>query len=147
MLKPNTCRHYTGIGAGTCTAGIVYHDFLGAGQALPCYPQGPNDARPQGRCVRCDLPRAEECAADEARVREAMRAYFAAYAARQDRGECGTCGMPMTAKVQVGRCIYVEPCGCRVGQGRLMQDGKPLARLEIAPTKNESESAYESAHD
>jgi hypothetical protein len=50
--------------------------------------------------------------------------------ARDARGACVRCGTPMTAKHQVGRCIYVDPCGCRLGQGRLMDgQGRPVARL------------------
>ena len=32
---------------------------------------------------------------------------------------CFWCGEPYDTQVQVGRCIYNEPCGHRHGQGRL----------------------------
>lgn len=32
---------------------------------------------------------------------------------------CPHCGMPITNKRQVGRCVYADPCGCRLYQGRL----------------------------
>jgi hypothetical protein len=50
------------------------------------------------------------------------------------RQECIQCGTKITAKIQVGRCIYVEPCGCRLGQGRLLNaDGQRVQRLDLEP--------------
>ena len=63
-------------------------------------------------------------------ARAAITAWFAAAKARDARGECWHCGTPMTAKVQVGPCIYVEPCGCRLGQGRLTDPhGRRVTRV------------------
>jgi hypothetical protein len=60
----------------------------------------------------------------------ALDAWIATALARDARGACVRCGTPMTAKRQVGRCIYVEPCGCRLGQGRLTDDqGRRVARI------------------
>ena len=59
-----------------------------------------------------------------------IRAWLAAAKARDARGECWHCGTPMTAKRQVGPCLYVEPCGCRLGQGRLTDgQGRRVARI------------------
>ena len=59
-----------------------------------------------------------------------IRAWLAEAKARDARGECFHCGTPMTAKRQVGPCIYVEPCGCRLGQGRLTDaQGRRVARI------------------
>jgi len=59
-----------------------------------------------------------------------IRAWLAAAKARDACGACFHCGTPMTAKRQVGPCIYVEPCGCRLGQGRLTDGhGRRVARI------------------
>lgn len=130
MLRQGVCRHFTGIVSKVCEAGIPYAQFHG--QVYPCFRPQPTDAREQAMCAQHSLPSAEEAAADEARIDAEVRAYLAAYEAHQSRGECGICGTSMTAKVQVGRCVYVEPCGCRLGQGQRMKDGRRVRRLEIA---------------
>ena len=57
---------------------------------------------------------------DEAKAREAeIRGHAEARAERERAGFCGQCGTKVERKAQVGRCIYNEPCGCRLGQGRL----------------------------
>lgn len=33
--------------------------------------------------------------------------------------ECPHCGKTVENKIQVGRCVYAEPCGCRLSQGTL----------------------------
>jgi hypothetical protein len=59
-----------------------------------------------------------------------LDAWIAEALARDARGACVRCGTPMVAQRQVGRCIYVEPCGCRLGQGRLTDgQGRPVARV------------------
>jgi hypothetical protein len=130
MLRQGVCRFYTGVVNKTCQQGIAYTTFHG--QALPCFRPRPPDTHAQAICSLRSLPTAEEAAADEARLHAELHDYFTTYQGRQERGECGICGIPMRAKVQVGRCIYVEPCGCRVGQGQLMQHGKRVQRIEVA---------------
>lgn len=59
-----------------------------------------------------------------------ITAWLAEAIARNARGACWHCGTPMTAQRQVGPCIYVEPCGCRLGQGRLTDgQGRRVARI------------------
>lgn len=36
-----------------------------------------------------------------------------------DGSVCCECGGNITKKVQVGRCVYAEPCGHRLYQGRI----------------------------
>jgi hypothetical protein len=38
---------------------------------------------------------------------------------RQEKNQCIHCGMLISDRRQVGRCIYADPCGCRQGQGTL----------------------------
>jgi hypothetical protein len=131
MLRTGYCRYFTGIAAGVCEQAMPYRQF--AGYAYPCIPKQPTDTRVQATCPLHSLPSAEEVEVEEQRLDQALREYLGTFAARQHRGECGHCGTPMEAKVQVGRCIYAQPCGCRVGQGRLMQDGKPVQKIVYTP--------------
>jgi CheY-like chemotaxis protein len=39
------------------------------------------------------------------------------FLARYDAGLCPCCETPIEREVQRGRCVYAEPCGCRLGQG------------------------------
>ena len=62
----------------------------------------------------------------------AFAAWLAQMVERDRRGECWHCGTHLTAKRQVGPCIYAEPCGCRLGQGRLRDaSGRPVPRLVV----------------
>jgi hypothetical protein len=49
-------------------------------------------------------------------VAEAIRLLEAVLALR-DAGICPQCRGPIEREVQRGRCVYAEPCGCRLGQG------------------------------
>ncbi|HEY5869937.1 MAG TPA: hypothetical protein VI542_30955 [Candidatus Tectomicrobia bacterium] len=61
-----------------------------------------------------------------------VEAFIMQMKARIARNECFQCGTPLTAKRQVGRCIYAEPCGCRQGQGRLVDaQGQRAQRVVV----------------
>jgi hypothetical protein len=49
---------------------------------------------------------------------------FAVRAGRLAANQCGDCGTPVTAVRQLGRCVYLEPCGHRHGQGNAKQVAK-----------------------
>lgn len=54
-------------------------------------------------------------------VEEAARK-FISYLARFETGEavgCPTCDRPVAGMRQVGRCVYLKPCGHRLWQGRI----------------------------
>ena len=73
--------------------------------------QGTHGHGPASRLVRGHFePSGREGMSDEPTPDEmACAAWFAAALARDTRGDCWHCGTPMTAKRQVGPCIYVEP--------------------------------------
>lgn len=63
-------------------------------------------------------------------VQAAIEAFMQIWKERTARNECFQCGTPLTAQRQIGRCIYAEPCGCRLGQGRLTTpEGKRVSRI------------------
>jgi len=43
--------------------------------------------------------------------------FLDAYFASAEAGICPICQTPIERKKQVGRCVYAEPCGCRLWQG------------------------------
>ncbi len=59
----------------------------------------------------------EQRAADQERQRE-VAAIFETYWRKLDAGVCPHCDTAIARKRQVGRCVYAEPCGCRLYQGR-----------------------------
>lgn len=115
------CRHFTGLqfgigvtGLGSCAVGIDYRskrDVSRPGMATwPC-----TDRDCPTTCDKYAPNTPEEIAADEAETLAAIREVEE----RGARGECLHCGTPIARRVQVGPCIYAEPCGHRQGQGRL----------------------------
>jgi hypothetical protein len=64
-------------------------------------------------CVSRRLMTVEEERAESEEIRAIARRVIA----ERDAGRCPTCGADMTER-QVGPCVYAEPCGHRIGQGR-----------------------------
>lgn len=123
MNKFGKCIHFRGIQHATCEAGVSMVSVRDASQPGYRWPCLTLNERPAA--TTCELyrePTPEEIAADEAawaaRIEEAL--------ARTKRGECSDCGTKVTAVRQVGRCVYAEPCGHRVGQGDAKQVAKVL---------------------
>jgi hypothetical protein len=56
-----------------------------------------------------------DIAADDADLAVQLRKFFADLAANV----CPHCGQAITRKRQNGRCVYADPCGCRLYQGKL----------------------------
>jgi len=127
MLKTTTCRHFNGTANKTCDKGIPYesvaqptdHGVVAPMYALayPCIPHGlPLGEEVMARlcCTEASYPTKEEEEADEARTLAVIKAHF------EDikNDICPTHKVEIT-KVQVGKCVYAEPCGCRLYQGKL----------------------------
>lgn len=112
----NWCRHYNGIPEKVCEAGVSYESVQQPreprGIDHPCY----NPALRQF-CAAFEPKTAEEIAERDAHV-----AQFIENLAKLDKGEidtCPHCGATITAMKQVGRCVYLEPCGDRLWQGKI----------------------------
>jgi hypothetical protein len=131
MLSINYCRHHNGYMNDTCEAGVKYLDVVtdpendnGLWLRMPCSipkekeleratPEALKHYANKGTCPKLDFPTAEE-----ARIaREESDARFAKKMQRLAEGFCLQCDQPMT-KRQVGRCVYAEPCGHRLYQGK-----------------------------
>jgi hypothetical protein len=107
----NRCQHFNGLMNDVCRAGVAYREVGGAGR-WPCLRSmhGEEVECPQRQWTTSEQAESEADRAD---------AYIRQMNERAARNECWHCGKPIQKKVQVGRCIYAEPCGCRLGQGRL----------------------------
>lgn len=130
-LRENYCRHHNGYVNEVCDAGVRYLDVVtdpdnqfGINLRMPCSEPTEKElkhATPlaiecynnKGNCPKREFPTAEEVRiADEESDRR-----FAAKMQRLKDGFCLVCDQPMTKK-QVGRCVYAEPCGHRLYQGK-----------------------------
>ncbi|GAC1459826.1 MAG: hypothetical protein PVSMB8_15270 [Vulcanimicrobiaceae bacterium] len=106
------CVHFRGIQHATCKAGVEMASVRDASGVLPCLTLS-TDRKATTSCPLYREPTAEEIAADQA----AWTNRLSEMNARTERGECLHCGAKVTDVTQVGRCVYVEPCGHRLGQG------------------------------
>lgn len=86
-----------------------------------------------------DTPCAIVCESFRAFTQEELDAVEAEFTKRWDemtakaaRGECNTCGVKATAVRQVGRCVYAEPCGHRIGQGNASDVAKSM-KVPVVP--------------
>jgi len=128
MLRSNKCRHFTGRTNIRCDAGVDYSTVeIPSGidsppmyqTVIPCLPewiQVSDEVKAKMTCA-CSLvsfPTQEEVDADEARIELAIQWRFEKMA----DGICPECDASMR-KRQVGRCVYAEPCGHRLYQGKL----------------------------
>jgi hypothetical protein len=116
VKRAGTCVHFCGIQHEKCDAGVVLHSVRDASQPgpyrWPCLTLKP-DAKATTTCDQYREPTAGEIAADKA----AWDAWLEEMRQQTARGECSTCGEKATRAKQVGSCVYLEPCGHRVGQG------------------------------
>lgn len=112
------CKHFDGIQNETCKAGVNYETVTekalnprtGIGIRLACYPGDQS-------CMSCDKYQGwqlEEALAEEARREVAIQAHLTKLAT----DICPHCDTPVEKKVQAGSCVYAEPCGHRLYQGK-----------------------------
>ena len=108
----DTCIHFNGLSQQTCLAGVSYW----ADGPQPCiqmYDTGKH------LCPQRQFPTEEEALQRATIQEQEIREALAQMASRRVMKQCLVCGTPYTTRRQVGRCIYVEPCGHRQGQGRI----------------------------
>lgn len=111
------CEHFNGLINDKCRAGVRYEDVRDESTrpfAFPCL-RREEDPSPATTCDRAKFLTDEEAQQRESEIRARAQARVD----REKAGFCGQCGAKVERKAQVGPCIYNEPCGCRLGQGRL----------------------------
>lgn len=111
------CRHFNGVQNKVCKAGIEYAAFYRKG-SIPCLPD--EQGKTPQRCDQFAYKTVEELEEHDRQVAEAVSKWLKNFAA----GMCPHCGRKIEQKKQVGRCVYAEPCGCRLYQGKLSDEGK-----------------------
>jgi hypothetical protein len=113
------CRHYNGVGNGpVCKAGVLYEtvkDVIPDGHPSWTYPY--YNPKAQTICAKREYYTDAELAEHE----KAVVAFIDSMTAFTDRKteDCIHCGKHVTKLRQVGRCVYAEPCGCRLWQGKV----------------------------
>ncbi len=111
------CEHFNGLINDVCRAGVRYDDVRDTSTSpygFPCLVSD-LDQTATTTCERAKFLTDDEAKAKEEEIYDRARAR----AEREKAGFCGQCGEKVERKAQVGPCIYNEPCGCRLGQGRL----------------------------
>lgn len=105
------CKHYRAMSDhDTCKAGVAYKTVhVGTTFMYPCFEPALQN------CPLQDWPTPEERAAEEEQVNLMIQQFFTDLAS----DVCPHCHTPIERKKQVGRCVYAEPCGCRLYQGKL----------------------------
>lgn len=108
------CRHYNGIGVSpyVCEAGVRYADVKVEAKTMhdrfPCF---------EGSSASCEA-RSFYTAEEKAERRRESDEYIERFFADITAGKCPHCGAVMS-KRQVGPCVYADPCGHRLYQGRV----------------------------
>lgn len=113
------CIHFNGVMNKECEAGISYDDprFGGRQQArreLPCLKESPSDSTRTDLCDQCAYLTEEQA---RAKADESVRK-TRAYLEKMQSGVCPQCDRTIERERQVGRCVYADPCGHRMYQGR-----------------------------
>ena len=116
-MKPDTCKHFTGVQHDRCESGIRYQevrDSSGPGAyRWPCLPPHTPGTTCQPTCTAREYLTQAEVSAFDTQVEAAVTAALSALA----DGKCPHCGNPIESKQQVGPCVYARPCGHRIRQG------------------------------
>lgn len=114
MANKEWCRHYTGALSNTsCEAGVEYDAVRDTTQKpfhLPC-----TDPAVRDRCVSFEAYTDDEIAKHNRAITGWMQ-HLADFGEKK-RSDCPQCKQEVTQLVQVGRCVYCNPCGHRLWQG------------------------------
>lgn len=115
MTRELICKHFNGLVNDTCRVGVVYRDVrddaaVGIRNRFPCWGQG-------ATCNQYEQWTAQEIADREQRIMDSIH-HLNNFTERQTE-ECPHCKQHVDSLEQVGRCVYANPCGCRVYQGRV----------------------------
>jgi hypothetical protein len=122
MNRPGKCVHFRGIQHATCEAGVDMASIRDGSQPGPYRWPCLTLDKATTSCALYREPTAEEIAADQA----AFEARLDEMRTRSERGECSHCGVKVASVRQVGKCVYADPCGHRIGQGDARQVAKAM---------------------
>lgn len=115
------CRHFTGVmNPQGCKAGHHYKDIA---RPLPCVRVGDGAGFGVG-CPSFSAYSEAEIDAEIARSHDVMTAFLR----KLDDNICPACDAPVVGHKQVGRCVYAQPCGHRLYQGKARMPRKQGTR-------------------
>lgn len=113
------CRHYRALANHkTCKIGVdmeaIRAEIKADGKGwddFPCW----HASKEHEYCARCEPPTQEEIEQEQKEI-DAFVEKLNALSDGSSRN-CIHCGAIVTSMRKVGRCVYAEPCGCRLWQG------------------------------
>lgn len=109
----NWCVHFTGIQNEACKVGIAYTDVRDSNvspYAWPCI----QDSNAATTCDQCRYPTDDEADEHERNVSAKINEWLG----KLESNICPDCNAAVERERQVGRCVYAEPCGHRLFQGK-----------------------------
>ncbi len=111
------CEYFNGVQHEVCEQGINYMDVRqiseppGLPAEFPCTSSNGTEVK----CPLAQFPSEAEAQAKEAETQRMIRGFFE----NLQNDICPHCRTAIEARRQGGRCVYAEPCGCRLYQGKL----------------------------
>jgi hypothetical protein len=120
----NTCIHHNGYFHRICNAGVAYESVgehidlgnLGTPFVAACmknYEWNGQTLECRHTCDKAEFKSRQQAEEDLDRLDKAVEDHLNKLA----QSICPTHNIAVTKK-QVGRCVYAEPCGCRLYQGK-----------------------------
>lgn len=114
------CVHFTGVGNETCEAGVRYEDVRDEDRAprskYPCLRKRTRkgERNPPDTCPKRRWPTEEEVE----QMTEEREAMFEEFMAKLTSDTCPHCDTDVKRHRQVEQCVYADPCGHRLYQGK-----------------------------
>jgi hypothetical protein len=104
------CIHFNGIQNTACKIGIPYDGVTdNHKRKVPCI----KNHGCAEFCPSAQFPTEEEVTAKVAEINKEVAQFLTTMA---ENKVCPHCQVPIEKKRKVGRCVYLEPCGHRLGQ-------------------------------
>lgn len=112
------CRHYAGMyRVDACRAGVRYAEVKGPGQFnYPCFKDRCENTSCSQQSFLTDVEAWQQIVDARARITE--------YVTKVALNVCPICEKPVERQRQVGPCVYADPCGHRLYQGRAKRRSK-----------------------
>lgn len=115
------CKYFNGIQHKTCGKGVLYMDVRQSSPpTLPAEFPCTSGNGTKTKCLLAEFPSEAEAMAEEAEIQTFIKVFFDDL----KRGVCPHCQTAIEKRQQVGRCVYAEPCGHRLYQGKVANDSK-----------------------
>jgi hypothetical protein len=111
----NACRYFNGIGNEYCEAKVKYTDVIQYPNDRPSVHPCFKENNISFSCTKAAFYTEEEVQQEVKKIDD----LFAQVTSDLQNNICPTCKQPIEKRKQVGRCVYANPCGHRLYQGRI----------------------------